>query len=86
MGKAGRVIKSRTTFGQHERGFARVHSAESTILTENAGRLAMKRLPTLPIFHEEPRYFPAPGPLKYLRNSEFESSTITSLRPLNVAL
>jgi len=51
MGKAGRVVKSRTTFGQCERGFARVYCAESTILTENAGRLAMKRLPTLSIFH-----------------------------------
>jgi len=51
MGKAGRIIKSRTTFGRHERGFARIHCAESTILTQNAGRLAMKRMPTLSIFH-----------------------------------
>jgi hypothetical protein len=51
MGKAGRIIKGRTTFGRHERGFARVHCAESTILTENADRLAMKPKPTLSIFH-----------------------------------
>jgi len=67
------------------RGFARVFCAESTILTENPSGLAQKMPETIINVAWWARYFPAPGPLKYLKNSEFESSTSTSLRLLKVA-